>query len=61
MSDHNDTRIGLLSGLFATIMVIALSMMAMSALSTAPMTAAGQSTLSGTATDAARLIVWLEQ
>jgi hypothetical protein len=36
MSDDNSTRVGLLSGLFAVIMVVALSVMALTALDPEP-------------------------
>jgi hypothetical protein len=58
MSNDNDTRLGLLSGLFAVIMVVALSIMAMSALSGAPsQSTAGHGAFGGELSDAARWVI----
>ncbi len=58
MTDDNDTRIGLLSGLFAVIMVIALSVMAMSALATTSNASASREVLGGEMPNAARIVLW---
>lgn len=42
MSNDNDTRAGLLSGLFAVIMVVALSVMALTALEPEPQASASR-------------------
>lgn len=58
MSNDNDTRMGLLSGLFAVIMVVALSIMAMSALGGAPaQSTAGRGALGGELPDTARWVI----
>jgi hypothetical protein len=58
MADDNDTRLGLLSGLFAVIMVVALSIMAMSALGGASsQSTAGRGVLGGELPDTARWVI----
>lgn len=58
MSNDNDTRLGLLSGLFAVIMVVALSIMAISALSGASsQSTAGHGAFGGELPDTARWVI----